>query len=214
MLVATASLLLWNEPSRRARRLIEERRASEALQVLAEGGSGEKSPSIPMLRASALHQLGRHGDELEAIQGLTLGEESVEPLLLEGLAEDFGQKESATVREALKHLPKESTLPKLQEVALQDNGKAQWGALRFIDIEYAGQGLPLVSSYSQALDPPDCRVRSIAARRLKELKHPDALPALQRLKDTPKRQGFLSDGSCGQDQAASAIRAIQREMKP
>ena len=210
----TASLLLWNAPERRARRLIQERRAPEALRILDRNGAAGQSPSFRMLRASALHSLGRHGEELDAIPELTAGDERVEPLLLEGLAEDFGHRESPAIRVALKRLPAEGVLPELQELAAGGSEKVRWGALRLVDLEYEGQGLPLVGLYSQALEPEDCRVRNLAARRLRELRHPDALPALQRLKETPKRLGLLLAEDCGQDQAAAAIRAIQRETNP
>ena len=208
-LIAAALVLgLWRTPERRARRLIEDKRASEALQVLAEA---KPSRTLMMLRAAALHRISRHDEELETVRQLQPGGEPVEWLMLEGLAEDFGGKEAAAVREVLAGLPKESCLASLQKLASSEPGRGQWGALRFLDLEYGGQGLPLVRLYSAALEPPDCRVRNVAARRLKDLKDPDALPALQRLKETPRRQGFFfSDDDCGQDQANAAIRIIQR----
>ena len=210
-IAAVVLLGLWRTPERRARRQIEARHAAEALQVLDDA---PQTVQILMLRAAALHQVSRHDEELDLVRRLKSGELPIEPLLLEGLSEDFGAKEASALRDALSGLPRERTLPVLQALAQDGPPRVQWGALRFVDLEYAGQGLPLVSLYSAALEPPDCRVRNLAVKRLRELKDPAALPALRRLKGTPRRKAsFFSDDDCGQEQAGSAIRVIEREAK-
>ena len=49
-----------NEPARKAHRLVDSGRGSEALQVLEEMGPLGQTWSLQQLRATALHQVGRH----------------------------------------------------------------------------------------------------------------------------------------------------------
>src|SRR6185436_16683421 len=115
--------------------------------------------------------------------------------------------------------PKAQVLPVLQELAVgpaegsaaeaeaalrASTAWAQWGSLRFVDLEYAGQGLPLVDLYLRSLFATDCRVRGLAAGRLAELRSPAALDALKRLKDSPKK----GDADCGHLAAAQAVKSL------
>ena len=84
----------------------------------------------------------------------------------------------------------------------------QWGALRFVDAEYAGQGLPLVELYEDALEHKDCGVRRIAAKRLVDFRTADVMPALEKLKALPREKG---DGDCGQAAADTALKQLAKE---
>ena len=200
--------VVWFEPSRRGRALLEEQRPGEALEVLEPAVLRGESSAL-QLKAAALHQLNRHQDEWEVVGKLKFTT-AVEPQLLDGLAEDFGKKEAPGLRELLKRVPRALALKPLQRLAEDEERRGRWGALRFVDLEYAGQGLALVELYGAALQPADCRVRAIAARRLGELRNEAALPMLEWLRAQPRNKGFLSDDECGQDAAAAAIRVISR----
>ena len=121
------------------------------------------------------------------------------------------------MHKVLADFPKTLALPVLQALAnepLQSPARAvtwgQWGALRFIDLEYAGQGLPLVELYLRALDSSDCHVRGAAAKRLGELRNGAALEPLRKLKDLPHKK----DEDCGQGAAAQAVKALEKDLAP
>jgi serine/threonine-protein kinase len=145
----------------------------------------------------------------------------LEPQALEALADDFGRKSddkaAAALHKALADFPKTSALPVLQQLAnapLENPVRAvtwgQWGALRFIDLEYAGQGLPLVDLYLRSLESSDCRVRALAAKRLGELRNGSALEPLRKLRDLPHKK----DEECGQGAAALAVRSLEKDLNP
>ncbi|HEY0880897.1 MAG TPA: serine/threonine-protein kinase [Archangium sp.] len=209
---ATVALAVWafwfNEPTRKAERLVGAGRGSEALQVLDEMGE-EKAKAWPLqqLRATALHQVGRHDEEQKLLT--TFPEtEPVSELALEALCDDFGRTETPRVRKILAGLPKASALPLLQSLAKDDQRWAQWGALRFVDLEYAGQGLPLLELYANALESKDCGIRRVAAKRLVDFRSTDAVPALEKLKALPREKG---EAECGQAAADAALKQLARE---
>ncbi|MBX7099261.1 MAG: serine/threonine protein kinase [Myxococcaceae bacterium] len=209
--------LAWraSSPERRARALLEAGRGGEALQRIDDAGDEGKDPTLMQLRAAALHQVNRHDEELELFARVpTTG--PLEPLSVHALADDYGRRESAAARRALTSWPKAVVLKQLQALANESPDKGQWGALRLVDQEWAGQGLDLVSLYATALEQSDCQVRRTAARRLSELPAAGALKALRALKDTPKKKGggFFSDDDCGQDAAAAAMRKLEKELPP
>ncbi len=211
--LAAGAFVFLRAPERAARRLLDESRGSEALQVIDDAGDLAKTPKMVMLRAAALHQVGRHDEETELFAGLAPREGvPLEPHVVRGLCEDFGPKESASIRKLISSWPRSSTLPVLQEVASAAPDKAQWGALRLTDLEYAGQGLKLVGLYGLALGSNDCRIRNIAARRLGELHSLDAVPALKKLSDVPKKKP--TDDDCGQDAAAASVKKLEHELNP
>lgn len=200
-------------PERKARRLVDGGRGSEALQVIDDSGELKQQWPMKMLRATALHQVGRHGEELEVMKAVPAGTR-FEPLALEALADDYGRKETQVLRKVLAELPKATALPPLQALAKSEPSKGQWGALRFIDLEYAGQGLPLVALYAQALESNDCNVREVSAKRLGELRSPEAVGALKKLKELPRKKGFFSDEDCGHSAAEQALKRLERELNP
>ena len=202
-------------PERVARRMLDESRGSEALQVIDDAADLGKTPAMVMMRAAALHQVNRHDDETELFASLAPREGvPLEPHVVRGLCEDFGPKESNAVRKLIAAWPRSSTLPVLQRVASAQPDKAQWGALRLTDLEYAGQGLKLVELYALSLASNDCRMRSIAARRLGELHTLDAIPALKKLQALPKKRSTFSEEDCGQDAAAASVRKLEHELNP
>ena len=207
--VVTAVLwLTWfSEPTRKARRLIGAGRGAEALQVLDELGPQGQTWALSQLRAAALHQVGRHEDEWKVMSAAP-ETEPVESLALEALTDDYGRNEAARLRKLLATLPKTFALPELQRLAKRGEGWHQWGALRFIDAEFAGQGLPLTELYVGALKNKDCGVRRVAAKRLVDFRSPEVMPALEELKAVPREKG---EADCGQAAADAALKALAKE---
>ncbi len=203
---AVIGVTAWrSEPARHARRLIEANRGAEALQVLDDVRDAGTSWALQQLQAVALHQVARHEEEWKVLAQVPSAE-PLEPLALEGLADDFGHSETVKLRKLLAGFQKPA-LPALQALAKSDQRFAQWGALRFVDLEYAGQGLPLFELYVRALTSRDCTTRKVAARRLIELRNPEAIDSLKALKDTPK----VKNEDCGQEAAAQAIARLAKE---
>ncbi len=207
-LVALGFALTWfSEPARKAHRLVDSGRGSEALQVLEDLGAKGQTWPLQQLRAAALHQVGRHEDEWK-VMAVPRENEALEPLALEALADDFGHSEIPRLRKLMAALPKAMLLPTFQSLAQQEQRWSQWGAMRFVDMEYAGQGLPLLELYVRALENRDCGVRRVAARRLVDFRSPDAMPPLEKLKAIPRRKG---DEECGQAAAEAALKQLARE---
>jgi serine/threonine protein kinase len=209
--LAAVTLVFRSDPERTARRLVDAGRGSEALQVIEDSGELKQQWSMKMLRATALHQVGRHGEELEVMKAVPPGTH-FEPLALEALADDYSRKETPVLRKVLADLPKATALPGLQALAKSGPSKGQWGALRFIDLEYAGQGLPLAKLYVEALESNDCNVRDVAAKRLGELRSAEAVGALKKLKELPRKKGFFTDEDCGHDAAEQALKRLEKEL--
>ena len=197
----------YNEPTRRAHRLVNSGRGSEALQVLEDLGSKGQAWSLQQLRATALHQVGRHEEEWKVMSAAPENE-PLEPLALEALADDFGHAETPKLRKLIAALPKGMLLPTFQTLGAGDPRWAQWGALRFVDLEYAGQGLALLELYVRALENRDCAVRKVAAKRLVDFRSTDAMPSLEKLRALPRRKG---DEDCGQAAADAALKQLAKE---
>ncbi|MGC4121207.1 MAG: serine/threonine-protein kinase [Myxococcales bacterium] len=216
-LLAAVALLAWFQPERRARRLVQERRGSEALQVIDDAGEAAQTWPLKMLRAAALYQVGRR-DEARKLFEAVPADTEIAPEAVETLADDFGHTENrpdgVKPRKVLAGWQKARVLPLLQELARQEQSWAQWGALRFVDLEHAGQGLALAPLYIAALDSRDCGIRAIAARRLADLRAESALEPLRKLKKLPRKKTAFSDDECGQDAAAAALVRLERELNP
>ncbi len=208
---ALVTLVLWftwfSEPTRKARRLVAAGRGSEALQVLDELGPQGQTWALSQLRATALHQVGRHDEEWK-VMGAAPENEPLEALAIAALADDYGHTETVRLRKLLAALPKAHVLPRLQAVARDEQGWPQWGALRFVDQEYAGQGLPLTELYVKALEHKDCGVRRVAAKRLIDFRSTDVMPALEKLKALPREKG---EAECGQAAADAALKQLAKE---
>ncbi|MFT3712759.1 MAG: serine/threonine-protein kinase [Archangium sp.] len=198
----------WFDPVRKARRLLEVNRGSEALQIIEDlGATAQSAWTVQQLKATALHQVGRHEDEFKVMSAAPQGA-TFEPLSLEALADDFGHQETPKLRKLLASFPKANVLPTFQLLAQGEDRWTQWGALRFVDLEYAGQGLPLMELYLQALTSRDCGVRRTAATRLVDFRSQDAMPGLEKLKALPKKKG---EPDCGQQAADAALKQLAKE---
>ncbi len=213
VLVLAGALAFAMEPHRRVRRLLAEGRGPEALQVIDDAGAAALDWGMKQLKGAALHQVGRHDEEWVVVHALP-DTEHPEPLAVEALADDYGHDEAPRLRKLLGELPRTHVLPVLQGLAKDGSGWAAWGALRYVDAEFAGQGLPLSALYVRALDSRECRTRALAAKRLGELRSPEAVAPLERLKALPRKKGFLADEECGQDAAAAALVRLKRELNP
>ncbi len=208
VVVALGFWFSWlSEPARKAHRLVDAGRGSEALQVLEDLGPKGQTWPLQQLRATALHQVGRHEDEWK-VMAAAPENEPLEPLALEALADDFGHAETPRLRKLLASLPKAMLLPTFQSLAQQEPKWPQWGALRFVDLEYAGQGLPLLELYVSALENRDCGARRVAAKRLVDFRSTDAMPPLEKLRAVPRKKG---EEDCGQAAAEAALKQLARE---
>jgi len=134
----------------------------------------------------------------------------LEPEAVEAAADDFGRNElkEPRPRKLLEKWPKAQVLPLMQRLAQGGASWHQWGALRFVDVQFAGQGLPLVPLYIEALASKDCSIRSVAAKRLSELRSAAAAAPLEALKAQAKKP------ECGQDAAAAALLKLERDLRP
>jgi serine/threonine protein kinase len=214
LLAGGAGLWLWNQsPEVQARRMLEEGKPAEALQRLdAVPLEKQTEPKLRYVRAMALHELKRHGDEHEVLLSLPAdNREDLEERLLDGLAEDFGAEESdKALRKLLGSLPKDPLHSHFESLAEGDASPRQWGALRYLEASQETEGLDLVELYSTSLASEDCAVRAKAARRLGALGDTDAVPALQKLAEQPKDKKPPGSKNCGQDEAAAALRTLKK----
>jgi tRNA A-37 threonylcarbamoyl transferase component Bud32 len=209
--VAVAAMQLNEGPEPKARALLENRQPAQALELITKAlrkQGASPSPELMALRVAALHLSEQHREEELTFKSLpagTLG--ALDPLVLGGVMDDFGRKEDAGLRAALKALPAAELRTRLERLAQEPVSSRQWGALRYLDLENAASGLKRVQLYSISLESNSCAVRKLAAKRLMELDDDSAIEALVRLKDTP-REG--TEKSCGQDEAAAAVQALKQ----
>ena len=173
-------------------------------------------PDLLALRAAALHRLGRAEEERTLLTTSTYQAlHAAHPLLLEALAEDYAQGESDDVlRELIAVVPEGSMRPAFEAFATGPRSRKQWGALRYLDFAGRHQRLDRVKLYSQALHDADCAVRAAAAKRLWQLGDADAIPELRTLSELPKEESTaVGSLNCGQDEAAEAIRQLNKAGK-
>jgi predicted Ser/Thr protein kinase len=209
LIVSALSAAWYLDPVRKARRLVLANRGSEALQIFEDlGPTAQNNWSVQQLKATALHQVGRHEDEWKVMGAPPAVATELEPTALEALADDFGRQETPKLRKLIAALPKQSLLPTFQALAVSEDKWTQWGALRFVDLEYAGQGLPLMELYLKALASRDCGIRRVAAKRLVDFRSPEAMPALEKLKALPRKKG---EDDCGQAAADAALQKLAKE---
>lgn len=209
---AIGILVFRSDPLRTAKRLLADDRGSEALQVLDDAQGTIDKPVATQLKAAALHQVNRHNEEFALMEKLPTGV-TLEREAVESLAYDYGKSDSSRAERVLDGLPKAAVLPVLQNIANREPGRLGWGALRYVDGKYAGQGLNMVSLYSRVLESSDCDMRSIAARRLGELHNSDAVSALRKLKELPRKKStgiFGGEDDCGQDAASRALKELAK----
>jgi serine/threonine protein kinase len=204
-------------PVERAGRLLAQGKASEALEVVKKAlpDRPADAPELWSLHAAALHRLGRNDEEREILTTYTYQAlHAAHPLLLEALAEDYGQAETDDVlRELIAVVPDSSLRPAFEAFATGPRSRKQWGALRYLDFAGKHQRLDRVALYSQALHDADCGVRAAAAVRLSALGDPDAIEHLRTLSELPKEESSYGRLNCGQDEAAEAIRQLKKPSK-
>ncbi|MCP3105214.1 protein kinase [Myxococcus sp. K15C18031901] len=207
--IATVAHL--NSPAVRAMALLQDGKTNEALAVL-DGASSEdqKQPVVRRALAAVHHALGNHDKEQALLATLDGdGRAAVEDRVLDGLAEDFGDREGDNgLRRLLSNIPKDRVRPYFLALARNEYSARQWGALRYLEYVQATEGIDLVEAYVKALEGKDCNPRKLAARRLGTLGNADALPALIRVAE-PTTKG----NECGRDDANRAIQAIQKSRK-
>ena len=206
---AISAALVWNQPERRARRLIDAGRGSEALQIIDEVGGESPTWPLKMLKGTALYQVGRLEEARKLLESVP-NDVELEPEAVEAVVDDFGRHElkEPRPRKLLERWPKAQVLPLAQRFARGEASWHQWGALRFVDLQFAGQGLPLAQLYVDALGSNDCSIRSVAAKRLGELRSAAAVAPLEALKAQTKKP------ECGQEAAASALLKLEHELRP
>lgn len=221
-LVAGAVVLLgagavWlgqsNNAGTRAFALLEAGKLDEALTLMDSATDEEKElPSLKRARVAAHHSKGHHISERTALSHLKDEElKDVEPLILDGLAEDYGKEPLTVLEKALARFPKDRVRARYEDLADEAYSLRQWGALRYLEFAKAAGGVNLVRAYSEALNTPDCGIRTQAANRLAGLGDADAIPALERATALPKEKGILSGKDCGHDAASAAIRSLKKK---
>jgi len=139
--------------------------------------------------------------------------ETLEVLVLDGLAEDFGEDEADKgLRKLLSTLPRERVGKHLEELAEAEPSPRQWGALRYLEAVQSTDGLDLVKLYTRSLESKDCEVRARSARRLAGLGNPEAVPALEQLSKLPKEKTEKGRAkNCGQDEAKDALETLSKK---
>jgi len=212
---AAGAVFLWYSPARRARRLIAVGRGSEALQIIddakpAAPGVDHRLSMLRGRRAAPGEPARRRARPDE--RGCRPGSRSSRRRSRRSPTTSAGARArrkrgrcarccSTTRRcrccRCCRSSPSgrpRARWPRPRPPLRASTAWAQWGSLRFVDLEYAGQGLPLVDLYLRNLFASDCRGEGgLAAGRLAELRSPAALEALKRLKDSPKK----GDADCG-----------------
>nr|WP_263974592.1 protein kinase [Myxococcus xanthus] len=202
-----------NDVGTRAFALLEDGKLNEALALMDAATDEEKElPSLRRARVAANHARGHHISERTALSHLKEEElEDVEPLILDGLAEDYGKEPLTVLGNALARLPKDRLRAHYEDLAEEAYSLRQWGALRYLEFVKAADGVNLVRAYSEALNSPDCDIRTQAANRLAGLGDADAIPALERVTSLPKAKGLLGSKDCGHEAAATAIKSLKQK---
>ncbi|TSC29350.1 protein kinase [Corallococcus sp. Z5C101001] len=203
-----------NDPLVRARALLKQGKAAEALQRLSEPDV-PKSAVTTRLRATAKHAVGAHNEEHGLLLSLDkAGREAPEMELLDGLAEDFGENEKdLSARRALEALPSATVRSHLESLTRGEPSSKQWGALRYLDSPKDNAGLDLVGLYAAALASGDCGIRTKAAQRLMALGDPAALPALTRAAEAP-REKQPGAKACNAQALTRAIEELKKKSAP
>ena len=210
-----AAWVAWpRTPVEEATVLLEKGDAEDALEVVDHALPHAPSdvPRLLPLKVAALHQLGRFEEAREVLRDTPYQALFTAPRpLLEALAEASADFELDPELNSWLHLiPRRALDPVFVQLARGPLSRKQWGALRWLDAAGRIDDLDLVARYVMALSSPTCSVRARAARRLGELGEKKAINALRELSETPKDDGPGGPVSCGQDDAAEAIRRLKK----
>jgi hypothetical protein len=213
VVVAVGWLLLKTSTASEARALMRDGQPAAALEKIdakLKSQSDSSDPELLALKAAALHRLDRHREESMVLREhlAPKAPEALDPMVLEGLFDDFGRKEDPVARELLRRLPRGPVVKAGGELAKKKTSPAQWGALRYLDSENETEDLDRIELYVKALDSERCSERRVAARRLGELGDPYASEALEKLKNLPR--ATTPQPQCGQDEAARALTQLKR----
>jgi hypothetical protein len=168
LLTLVAWLVGGASTTERAAELITKGRPEEALALVDAALKEEKAPSRALLamRAAALHRMKRHREETELIRTRLdpSAPESLHPLVVESLFEDFGRTEDASLRDLLRRLPPDPLRSQAAAIAKGSRGPGQWGALRFLDSENAEHLVDLAAHGGQAARAHRRQLRRSGAR--------------------------------------------------
>nr|WP_281404383.1 protein kinase [Pyxidicoccus fallax] len=217
MLVGAVALLgagtAWwvhqQNPAVRAFALLEEGKKDDAKKVLDDAPPDkQRDPDWQWARAALLHAQNAHRTEHSHISKLdqTVLPE-VDDRVLDGLAEDYGRDGSEWLAKQLARLPKARVYSRFEALAEEPFSLRQWGALRYLEQAEATDGVDLVAAYIAAMESKDCDIRALSAQRLGKLGDADAIPALKRVTEQPKRGGLLG---CGHGEASDAIQKLTK----
>lgn len=195
---------------------IEKGQVDAALKAISDlDKEGPLTPTLHSLRSSALHLKGRHKEEhakLRALDAMTLAQ--LEDSVLTSLAEDFGRNESNSVLlKLLASFPEDHKNAVFAGLAESEASAAQWGALRYLDELKRAGSVDLPLAYASALALDDCKVKVVAARRLGKLGDSRTQEALSAVAKAPRARGLFADSRCGQQEAAAALRALEKAEK-
>jgi hypothetical protein len=202
-------------PTEEATRHLDESRPAEALAVVEKHlpTAGGEAPALLGLKVAALHHLGKDAELRKLLrempyQALFMAH----PHTVAALAERFGEAEADSEwHEWLGLMPRRFTVQTFDRFARQPPSPAQWGSLRWLDVSGQVAPLSLVQRYEAALTSRSCVTRRVASTRLGELGDDDAIAALRELSESPKDDGPQGPVSCGQDEAAEAIRRLKKK---
>ena len=166
----------------------------------AEAGSIE----LRMIRAEALHALGRHREEHALLQELpaeswTTGRDRT----LTAMATDFAlDEENPALRQVLSLWPAERLRATFSEWAQEPASERSYGLLRFLDRADRVSDRALATAYAKFVDEGSCDQRRVAARRLGELgPHPHG-EVLKRLAEHAER-------GCGREEARQSLTRLE-----
>jgi Protein kinase domain len=206
-LALLAAIVVWSlgppQALARARTEVQSGHPEEALATLAQSSRGALSPGAEAVRAAALHALKDHDQELLALQLGQHSDEAFEPLVLQGVVEDWAHGRGETARrEWLEGLDRARLTAALKSLAASGTSEGAWGALRYLDSSGRLDAEGLSNLYAGWLEQKDCAARATSAHRLFELSAVETLPALQRARKKAKP-------GCGLEEMAATIKQLE-----
>ena len=206
-------------PAARARQLLEANRPDAAREAVA--AALLRSPTdarLRVLQGRALHRMeGQVGAGLEAYAAaLALDPHALDGAALADLAADLA-RDAAVAERAREILVRAgpAAVPAVVAAARSGTGVARLRTLEVARQLGAEDRVERIEAYGALLKDDDCEVRRAAARRLGEIGDPAALPRLSAFaRETRKMKPLFGQvqevPACGADEAALAIRRIER----
>ena len=220
VLLAVGFTVWWNErPAAQARVLLEERRPEAARDSLAEAIRRNPADArLRVLQGRALHRIeGQVAAELDAYAAaLELDARALDDAALGDVAADLSQEPRIAERAAqLLARVGAAAVPAVVSATRTGSGAARLRALELAHEMGAEDRVDRVEAYGALLGDDDCEVRRAAARRLGEIGSLAAVPRLSEVARETRRMTPLFGQAqqvpaCGADEAALAIRKIER----